>query len=222
MGTRLDAQTDQQNIEPQDALLWRGHTVSLSNDGAWYALSYFLSSDDKLEDADVSGDDEFSEWEEASADEPPMSSEELTSSEEEEDEDKQKDMELYGEDSPTDVLLIRQANGSKEYRIERGERALFSQDSQWVAYVIPEEEEAMEESFGEESFMEGGDMEKFRSRNAESSHGDHRIGSPQYGQEVRLGNIKHECHGIFFGFRKIRTFLRSKRSQDCCCLIWLI
>ena len=146
LGARLDAQTDQQNIEPQDVPLWRMHDVSLSDDGTWYALSYFLQTDDKLEETDTSGGDEAVELEETDADES------SANPEDEDEQRKQKKLELYGEDSPTDVLIIRQTNGSKEYRVERGEMPLFSQDSQWVAYVVPEEEDSNDDGFGGEEF----------------------------------------------------------------------
>lgn len=107
------APPEKSQVNMSDVTLWRNHTVTLSHDGNWHVVQYRKSSRDEFEHQDKSENEADSE-----------------------DQEQAEQIKLYGEGSLSDVLYLRNADGSKTFEIENGTRPKFSQDSQWIAYAI--------------------------------------------------------------------------------------
>jgi len=116
----LQAQLNKKTLTIEDVKIWRNHSVTLSDDGKWYTVLYSLT-------------------------EKPESKKDSTK----ENSDKKKnDIDVYGEDTRTDVLYICHSKTGVKYQISDGNNPKFSSASDWIAYLIKPEsdQEEKEES----------------------------------------------------------------------------
>lgn len=115
-GSLLSESIQKKKLDIDDIKHWRTHKASLSDNGLWYTVLYKLR-------------------------EKPESDKKEKSSEKESDKKKsEKKPSIYGKDCKTDVLYIRSTRSSKEYKIDKASKPLFSRDSNWIAYTIKDGE----------------------------------------------------------------------------------
>lgn len=115
------AQSEKKVLSIEDVELWRNNAVTLSDDGKWHTILYSLR-------------------------EKPDSKSDSTKTNSE-----KKDIDLYGEDSRTNVLYICHAGTGVKYQIKDGSNPVFSAASDWIAYRIkPESDQTKGEENGKE------------------------------------------------------------------------
>ncbi|MEM7373683.1 MAG: prolyl oligopeptidase family serine peptidase [Bacteroidota bacterium] len=121
---QLHAQSKKTSLSFEDIQQWRTHTVTLSDDGAWYTVRYSLS--DKSESKKDTTKEKVS---------------------------KQISKAYFGEENQTDVLYICSSTGGIAYKVANGTKAVFSAASDWIAYQITPESDAEDDKDKKDSSL---------------------------------------------------------------------